>query len=1536
MNTKAIKRVLASTLAAVMSVSVMPMTALAATEVKPEPAQEGAENILVEYFPTTFIDYDQEKTNQATQEADKKYEWVNKQDAKSEDHDVLIDFTDLTSETGQYQATGYHVRAKEDGNYYPLVVSRTEGEDNNPFVYRIYYDKGAEYGEGRYVWIDTWGGNNPQENYPVDKPKYNADGSIDEFEPNDNMSVGNGKIVYCVDNSNNYRVALYKYEPVDGVQQGKGFYFTGSTGGNGRPTNTEDIPLFSAGWGSGKDDIENKPFTYDFDGDGKPEEDTNNSKQDQDFYIYSGLAAEKLSESTNAPFNDEEVNAAPGFFSTDENVGMDYRTVYTNVKVPYVYDPATGNYTLDADKNGVYFPGGVGKSGATMLIADAASGMYVNGDGNYVTGLVPFAVPGDFIPKDGTKGNAALISGQDTYAENNKGERTDSYKVKVSENKEENDKAKEALFAFGMVTEVKFQMTDDGMSPVNGDPIKFHFAGDDDVWVYIDGVLALDIGGVHDRIDGDIDFVTGEVKVSAPISRLGIVGDRVDFNTMNNQNVVEAYDDKDKTKYQKTYDDENKKNVYYINQGNIYEKLGTTLTGFAAQGEHTLTIYYMERGEGKNNCFIQFNLPQRDTVSVTKVINKSKDNDEISSNLTDEEQAMVDGYEFGFTLYNDDKAVANKTYYVYGKDNMLISSPSTDSKGHFTLKNGQTAKFLVDIDNDDGSSYYVVEDEAKGYLTPEYTYGTNIGYSGDESKFKTGTIKNANGWTSMKVTAIGSDSAADEIKFVCENYLHKDLAKITLIPDTERIVIDYGLPITIPQEKLLEGDICIGGTIKFNGLAKVTETPATIAEGGPAVDQDGELIYESKVVEKVEGDFGTATYDSETGDITYTLNKQLTKIETLYYSVTATAKDVVGDSETEKSVTSTGKILIMPATSMYYEENFGTKEKDNENKCIKYGLVTYSDQTTEWKSEGKAKGGNQETGFVGTKDDSTYGSDVVYMNHTGDSYGTSMRATTTNAAAKFEYDFTGTGTAIYGRVSPTTGYIRVKITDNDKDDNVVDWQYIDTVEINSVGNAEELHNIPIYINTDLAQDGADAGDEDESPETGEVSELAEVTPSEVGNYHVEVLVYKKGTPTNREGGSGADFYLDGIRIYNPILNNDTVNTAYADDGESNTVVLNIRDKIQADVEEGEVDKGSVFTLTDKYGDAITDADYKNGNADYKNYVNYGPNNEFYLYAADDENDESRVYTISFKLIGWDSQLYKLYLGMKAPADKASVKVGNQTIYLNNSTECYYDISNYITFSTEERIANEATVTISGNVGLASLTNLKVTGTEAFDLMPAPDVDAGGEDEDENTPETEPETEPESGKARVLYIAPATFSLSDNSGATIPDEDETVFEETEFNDTESDPDENIPEENETDGETTEDTDEVEIDPIPGGGIEGEVDTDKDKIEIEIVPSDKVEIEIIPDDEDAADAEFTPDLFRTDCSYKSRLKTATISVMTSTDASYITIDGKKISGTKIGNVRIYLDIRTRVKSGTSFEIIAYDKDGNASEVYTVTAD
>ena len=151
----------------------------------------------------------------------------------------------------------------------------------------------------------------------------------------------------------------------------------------------------------------------------------------------------------------------------------------------------------------------------------------------------------------------------------------------------------EPTYGFGMVTSVDFQMTDDGLD-ANGEPIKFSFSGDDDVWVYVDGVLALDIGGTHDAITGTIDFSTGDVTLTA--DKYSKVGDKATDSDMSNPSED------------------------CLAQTNLYEALGTTRIGFASQGSHTLTIYYMERGRGATNCLIKFNLPQRDTVSVTKEI----------------------------------------------------------------------------------------------------------------------------------------------------------------------------------------------------------------------------------------------------------------------------------------------------------------------------------------------------------------------------------------------------------------------------------------------------------------------------------------------------------------------------------------------------------------------------------------------------------------------------------------------------------------------------------------------------------------------------------------------------------------------------------------------------------------------------------------------------------------------------------------------------------------------------------------------------
>lgn len=1061
------------------------------------------------------------------------------------------------------------------------------------------------------------------------------------------------------------------YTQTSSGYEGKGFYFTNS---DNKPAD-QYVPAFSK-W----------------------------SSTNQNYYIYSGLAASDLDDSSNAPFSDN-VNAA-NLFAAESN---EYTDVYSNVQVPFVYDEATGYYELNSDKWAVYFENGQASSGTEMAIADKPVSFYAGTPKNPMCGFQPF--------EDVSSQTQMAYMG--TSADED--QQTTSYTL--SDNK--------PTYGFGMVTSVDFQMTDDGKD-AEGNPIEFSFSGDDDVWVYVDGVLALDIGGTHDAITGTIDFSTGDVTLTA--EKYGKVGDKATDSSLSNPSEDS------------------------LSQTNLYTALGTTLTGFASQGSHKLTIYYMDRGQGATNCLIRFNLPQRDTVSVTKEISQAKDNEGNKSPLTDAEQASIDNVNFGFTIYEGETALANKTYYIY-ENGELIRTASTNSRGHFTLQNNQEARFIVDI-SEDGKAYHVVEDNLleSGYKEPEYSYSSNI--RGAE------VTEEASGFTGMTVQASGSSTAADSISFVCENFLDKNLPNPGAALADDTYVIDYGLPVKL--ENVMENDVWRGET------AKVTK-----------VEEIGEYISES-------GKYGETVLNDD-GSITYTLTKPLDRVVTLQYTVQITGSGNTGDTETSETIEKTANIYIIPATSMYYEENFSD-------------MVTYRNNL-EWKDikDGKEYGAYQEEGEVGTASDSTYGTDAVYLNNVGDSYGTSKYVSTANYATQFSYEFTGTGTAIYSRISTDSPYIKVEIT---KDGENVDRQYIDMRMIGDIAANTTLYNIPVYNNSGL----------------------------DYGTYEVTVTVYKENTPVNGivdETGnlitgsdkSGSEFYLDGIRVYQPVVNDDRAESAYASDGESNIALINIRSKIVADEEFG-LGGDSFVTLTD-INDTIQSPE---------DYTSIGPNEELYLNEGD--------YTASFYLLNWDTQRYNLYLGMKTPGNNtASVQVGGRTVNLNNSADCYYDVSDYVTVEmldldedgTEETALG--TLTISNATGLVSLTNIKVTGVDEFDIGYSEDIE-GGDIE-----------------AQTLYLLPSNYSFTDDSDEE-PADDAAVFE--------------------------------------------------------------------------------PERFDVHVNYAKLTKKATVNAATSKDVAYITIDGERVEPGVTGSSYSFALSFKKVTKGTTYEVIAYNADGVASEPIIAVAE
>ena len=195
-------------------------------------------------------------------------------------------------------------------------------------------------------------------------------------------------------------------------------------------------------------------------------------------------------------------------------------------------------------------------------------------------------------------------------------------------------------FHFGMTMSAKFIQPKDGK--INGNNMVFEFSGDDDVWVYIDGVLVLDIGGIHNAVFGSINFADGTVTFG---------NNNTDLKTL----FKNANGEGD-----------------FVSEKNIFKDYTM----------HTINFYYLERGKGDSNCKLKFNLPTVPDGSVT--VQKQL------SNTDKEEYADV---KFKFQLLVKDK---NKRKYVPATPNGTLSDDSKvefSKDKVFTLKPGQHATF---------------------------------------------------------------------------------------------------------------------------------------------------------------------------------------------------------------------------------------------------------------------------------------------------------------------------------------------------------------------------------------------------------------------------------------------------------------------------------------------------------------------------------------------------------------------------------------------------------------------------------------------------------------------------------------------------------------------------------------------------------------------------------------------------------------------------------------------------------------------------
>ena len=272
-------------------------------------------------------------------------------------------------------------------------------------------------------------------------------------------------------------------------------------------------------------------------------------------------------------------------------------TYVTGLNHLFSYDSRTGTYSYDSDKNYAYYDIDSSRNTEKNFIVYERS--KDKGEGNrHVASFMPYS----------------------------------SWDDGASQNK----------FAFGMMISFEFLQPKNGK--INGQDMVFSFSGDDDVWVFIDNKLVLDLGGVHERATGSINFADG--------------------------------------------------NVYVNGKQNTTLKQIFNSNTFADYTSHSLKFFYMERGRGDSNCSIKFNLPPRPTNSI-----------EIVKSLANSDKEKYTSADFQFKAYLEDEEDRNQNpvqynaipegtpYRVKKNDSLTDEVRYVGENNIFTLKAGESAVF---------------------------------------------------------------------------------------------------------------------------------------------------------------------------------------------------------------------------------------------------------------------------------------------------------------------------------------------------------------------------------------------------------------------------------------------------------------------------------------------------------------------------------------------------------------------------------------------------------------------------------------------------------------------------------------------------------------------------------------------------------------------------------------------------------------------------------------------------------------------------
>lgn len=621
-----------------------------------------------------------------------------------------------------------------------------------------------------------------------------------------------------------------------------------------------------------------------------------------------------------------------------------------------------------------------------------------------------------------------------------------------------------------------------------------------------------------------------------------------------------------------------------------------------------------------------------------------------------------------YALYDQNAYYEVEVYQTEGVDNTGVdynhfiiegsASGTINSEAELTVTNLETTKVF----------------NTKADATKYSTYGAYAN--------KTGTYTSANSGTSYTVS-----NATTEIDYANTTVAFAVVWKPELAEDT--VVIDYGLDVIID---VTTNDAMAAGVTGVmasapSGITLNSGTYATAVGGSSFTSDDG---------------IWTASKESLTSVRFHLNNMELSAPAKFYYEAGVNYYTYDASNATLNTTNMYSSVTVIPATTIYYEDEFLTLDSytvDSNGNSTK-------DTTSAWVLEGTTIDATQDQDRPGASKisadidaDNNYGYDSAYANNMSTYSMGSAAKINVDADTRGEATFTfyGTGFDVIGMTSNTTGTLIVQVYEGDE----------------ATGTAVKTSVVDTYYG--YAQN--EAGEwvvSENSPNALYQVPVIKIDDLEYGQYTAKIIAgYNSYFDKTSGEGESYDLYLDAIRIYDPTgvvsgaTTNQVVSDAYVADSEGWPQYMELRDNIISAEGVTTTDEDGEVTVTFPENTDMAGAifiDSNDATTSIVDYVNYGPNNELYLKAGQsvafnlDQNSASIIadIQIGLKVGNGDSVTYKVYDSTKTAAQDAAAKT------LTTESDLYYSIKD---------LASGTVVITNTSGGILSITNIKVTYTQ---------------------------------------------------------------------------------------------------------------------------------------------------------------------------------------------------------------------------------